>query len=235
MAARPNPEEVIYESISSSLDRFREAHFWLHKVEEHYHSAELFRWHLNAFLRATKEVPQLLMMELQVKSGFKDWFKSKRESLSNDPLFSVFSKHRDFVVHRGMLVPNSSAFVGITEGRGLKLGFRFPVHPMEDSDSGMSRFLAVTKEQGDFFGILVPDEDSLPCVERYWRLPDFEEDIGDICARAWLRLGETVADVLTWLGANPPSLSLDCRHASQEVHYRTYSRERLQEWMAELP
>lgn len=234
MTEPTNPEEKTYESIASSLDRFREAHFWLHMIEEYYHAAEPFRWHLNAFLRATKEVPQLLMMELQGEPGFKKWFGPKREALSNDPLFATFSKHRDFVVHRGMLVPNSTAFVGITEGRGLKLGFRFPVHPMEDSDSGMLRFLGSIKEGGDFFDILAPDENSLPCVERYWRLPDFEEDVSDLCARAWLRLGETVAEVLTWLGAHPPSLSLDCRHASQKVHYRTYSRDKLREWMEEL-
>jgi len=176
-----------------------------------------------------------LLMELQNKPGFSEWFSTRRRALSADPLFAVLSKHRDFIVHRGMLVPESTAFVGITEGRGLKMGFRFPVHPMEDSDDGMLRFLTAAKKHGDILGILEPDEDSMPCVERHWRLSDFQEDVGDVCARAWLRLGETVAEVLEWLGANRPSLSLDCRHASQQVHYRMYSRERLQEWMAELP
>jgi hypothetical protein len=72
-------------------------------------------------------------------------------------------------------------------------------------------------------------------LERHWRLPEFEDEIGEVCARAWLRLGETVGQVLTWLGANPPSLSLDCRHSSQEVHYKLYSREVLTQWMAEMP
>ena len=35
-------------------------------------------------------------------------------------------------------------------------------------------------------------------------------------------------------GCHPPSLSLDCRHASQEVHFKLYSRETLREWMAEM-
>lgn len=230
------PEEAIYEEISSSLDRFREAHFWLHMVEQYYHIAEPFRWHLNAFLRAMKEVPQLLQMELQGYPGFKGWYATKRRALSDDPLLHALARHRDFIVHRGMLVPKSSAMVGVTEGRGMKLGITFPLHALEDSDHGMRRYLAVSKaHDDDFLGIMIPDEDSLPCVERHWRLPEFEDEIGEVCARAWLRLGETVGQVLTWLGANPPSLSLDCRHSSQEAHYKLYSREVLTQWMADMP
>jgi hypothetical protein len=224
-------EEAIYEKIAASLDRFQEAHFWLHMVEQYYHAADPFRWHLNAFLRALKEVPQLLQMELQNEAGFKDWFSSQREALRADPLISVLSEHRDFVVHRGMLVLGSTATVGITEGRGIKLGVTFPVHALEDSDHGMRRYLAVSKECGDILGILIQDEDSLPCVQRQWRLPEFEDEIGEVCARAWLRLGETVAAVLSWLGAQPPPLSLDCRHATQEVQFKLYDRDELTNWM----
>jgi hypothetical protein len=105
---------------------------------------------------------------------------------------------------------------------------------LEDSDHGMRRYLAGSKAHGDFLGIMTPDEDSLPCVERHWRLPEFEDEIGEVCGRAWLRLGETVREALRWLGANPPSLSLDCRHASQEAHFKLYSRETLTKWIAEI-
>src|SRR5262249_17931785 len=135
------PQEAIYEKVSASLDRFQEAHFWLHTVEQYYHFADPFRWHLNAFLRAMKEVPQILLMELQGYRGFKAWFVGRRRALSDDPLLRVLSHHRDFVVHRGTLVPKSSAMVGITEGRGMKLGITFPVHALEDSDHGMRRYL----------------------------------------------------------------------------------------------
>jgi hypothetical protein len=51
--------------------------------------------------------------------------------------------------------------------------------------------------------------------------------IVDICARAWLRLGETIAEVLRWHGADVPPLSLDCRHSSQRVQFKLYDREEL--------
>lgn len=50
--------------IIPSLDRFRESHFWIHQMEGYYHEADQFRWHLNAFLKALKEVSQLLLMDL---------------------------------------------------------------------------------------------------------------------------------------------------------------------------
>jgi hypothetical protein len=66
------------DKISSTHDRFQEAHFWIHMLERYYHSSDPFRWHLNSFLRAAKEVPQLLLMELQNEKGFKAWFKEHK-------------------------------------------------------------------------------------------------------------------------------------------------------------
>src|SRR5215467_5943318 len=67
-------------------------------------------------------------------------------------------------------------------GRGMKLGFGIKITPLYDSDHAMHRYLAA----GDVLDILMPDEDSMPCVEREWRLPDFDEELIDLCSRAWL-------------------------------------------------
>ncbi len=224
-------QKSAFDKIGASLDRFQEAHFWIHTLEQYYHHADPFRWHLNAFLRSLKEIPQLLSMELQKEKDFPKWFRNHKASLQADALIPVLSRQRDFVVHRGMLVPKSHAFLGITEGRGLKFGLTFPIHPLEDSDSGMDRYLRHAKKNGDFLGVLMPDEDSLPCIQREWKLPDFEDEIIDLCARAWLRIGQTIAEVLKWLGTEVPSLSLDCRHSSQQVQFKLYDRDKLSERM----
>ena len=174
-------------------------------------------------------------MELQNEPGFTTWYSQARAELNNDPLFEVLSKQRNFVVHRGMLVPESRGAIGITEGRGMKLGLTFPVHPLEDSEHAMDRYLRHAKENGDFLGILILDEDSQPCIERKWRLPDFDDDLVDVCANAWIRVGETVREVLVWLGEDVPSLSLDCRHSSQAVKFRRFDRETLISRMTEFP
>jgi transposase len=118
-------------------------------------------------------------------------------------------------------------FVGITEGRGLKFGVTFQIHPLEDSDRGMDKYLRHAKADEDFLGILMPDEDSMPCVEREWRIPQLDDEITDVCAQAWLRMGETIREVMEWQGAKAPPLSLDCRHSSQRVRFKLYDREKL--------
>lgn len=223
-----------YEKIGTVLDRFQEAHFWIHMLEQHYHSADPFRWHLNVFIKAIKEVPQLIKMKLQNEKGFKAWYVPHRTRLVADPLLSVLLKRRDFIVHQGMLKLDSRGTIGITEGRGIKLGIGIAIGPLEDSDAAMDRYLHVVNKQGDFFEILKEDEDSMPCVHRQWRLPEFGDEIVNVCAAAWLRTGETIAEVLRWLGTEPLPLSLDCRHSGQRVQFKLYNRDKLKARLAEL-
>ncbi len=215
-----------YEKIGSALDRFQEAHFWIHMMEEYYHNADPFRWHLNVFLKALKEVPDLLQMAMQNEDGFTEWFREQCNQLNSDPLIAVLSKQRDLVVHRSMLVPQSSGTVGITEGRGFKAGLTVPIDPLEDSDKALLRYAMHFKDV-DFLGLVTPDEDSVPCVEREWRLREFDEELVDLCARAWLRVGETIDAVLRWQGAEPPPLALDCRHDSRQVRLKLFNRDAL--------
>lgn len=210
--------------LEPAFDRFQEAHFWIHGLEQYYHQAEPFRWHLNVFIKAIKEIAPLVRKALQNEDGFKEWFEPFGERLSTDPLLRKMYSNRDYIVHHGMLSLDSSGSLGITEGRGIKLGLRFPINPNEDSDDAMRAFIGALAVNGDFLGFLAEDEDSLPCVERYWRLPGIEEDVVDACARAWLTLGETMAAVAEWCGVDRPRFNLQCRHSSQQLHFKVYSR-----------
>ena len=98
-----------FERLEPTVDRLQEAHFFLHGLENYYHFADPFRWHLNTFLRAIKEIPQLISMGLQNRPGFPDWYRPKREALSADPLVGYLAQQRDFVVHRGMLKPSGTS------------------------------------------------------------------------------------------------------------------------------
>ncbi len=160
-------------------------------------------------------------MGLQNRPGFPAWFRPHKDALSNDPLIQKLAKDRDFVVHQGMLKPRSSAAIGITEGRGMKLGMGLPVSPFTDSDDAMRAYLSGQ----DILGILTDDEDSIPCVERHWRLDAFgEEDVVDVCARAWLRTASVLTDVLTELGGPEFAPDLSCRHELANVRFRLYDR-----------
>lgn len=206
------------------MDRFQEAHFWIHMLERYYHQADLFRWHLNAYLKAIKEAVSLIGTSLQNHPGFAAWFRGHRDLIAADPLLRRMGKHRDYVVHHGMLRLGSSGRIGITEGRGIKLGFSQRIDPLMDSDEAMDRFVQGMAHAGDFFGFLANDEDSLPCVERDWRLPGLDGEVIDLCATAWMRVGRVIADTLVWLGEDRPDLNLDCRHSDRSVRFKTYDR-----------
>jgi hypothetical protein len=219
-----------HEKIEASLDRFKESHWWIHQMEDHYHFADPFRYSFNAFIRSLKEIPQLIKMELQNEKDFKSWFKDKDEALKSDPLISFLSKKRDLVVHRGMLVPLSKAFIGITEGRGMKRGLSFDIHPLEDSDEAMSRYLEVAKGKGDFLQLLFPDEESLPCIMRQWRIEEFKDtELWSLSIAAWQKVGEVLSVTLEWLGGSSLDLSLSCRHSRQNVYIRMYDRDRMRD------
>lgn len=212
--------------VEASLDRFQEAHYWIHMLEEHYHEADPFRWYLSAFLKAMKEVPQLLRIELQNEHGFKEWFAPQRKQLHADPLICYLAKQRDIVVHRGMLLPVSTCTVGIAEPRGMRLGIGIKADPREDSDTVMDRFFRALGKH-DLEGLLTSDSDSLPCVQRTWKLKSFDGEVLELCAKAWLRLGSTLNAVLEWLQEDVPLLSIDCLHGQEAVQFKLYDRDEL--------
>ncbi len=168
--------------------------------------------------------------ELQNESAWKDWYKPLSAALKADPLVHFVGGKRNFVVHQDMLKPSSKGSIGITELRGMKLGLGVSISPFEDSDEALHRYLKSTVEHGDFLGILMRDEDSLPCVYREWRLKEFDEEIVALCSKAWLRTGENITASLNFLGDKMPSFPLDCgRHQSEEkrFQYKLYDRESL--------
>lgn len=214
--------------IEATLDRFQEAHFWLHCMEDSYHTSDHFRWFLNVFLKALNEIPALLKTELQNDDAWRVWYKPMHAALKIDPLISFLSLKRNFVVHQSMLVPKSKGAVGITELRGMKLSCGIPVNPFEDSDEAMNRYLKVAAEHGDFLGLLIRDEDSIPCVHRTWQLEQFDEEIVALCSKAWLRTGRNITASLQFLGQEIAPYSLNCgRHKSEEQRFqmKLYDRE----------
>src|SRR6266403_1072540 len=70
-----------FEHAKAFLDRLRESHWFIHQMVEHYHSADRFRYSLNAFLRSLKEIRPMLQQGMQGVNGFKDWFSVHGESL----------------------------------------------------------------------------------------------------------------------------------------------------------
>ena len=209
------PNKKIFNQLESSFDRLMEAEWAIGLMRLNYHSADAFRWSLNCFLRSLKEISQIIQMEIQGDGNTKTLFKTITKKLKENELISVLSEQRNTIVHKQMLKPNSSAFIGCTKGYGLKLGFKISIDPLEDSEIGLKRYirnLARTKSQ-DIFGILYMDENNdngeFSCVEREWKLKEFPTiEIIDLVSNAWELIAEALFEIARYLGAdlNKPKL-----------------------------
>lgn len=220
--------------IESTIDRLFEASFHLDQMELAYHSANRFRWCLNCFLRSLKEVPDLLTMELQNKPDFPSWMRPRRKALMSDNVVGHFFKLRDGVVHKSMLKPASSGFIGITEGRGIKLGLGLPIDPLEDSDQAMERYLYACARGSDPICLLMPDEESLPCVKRHWALDSSpDRELTEIAAEAWLKVAGLVSDAVVWLGDDAINFSCDLL-PEQRVRVKTFDRDHLRQVVRQM-
>jgi len=226
-------EDPRWSLLAEPFDRLNEAHWYLHQMEHWFHEADPFRYSLNAFLKSLREVPQILSMSLQGEEGFAAWFSERRAELHRDPLVSQLYKSRDYVVHHRSLMVKSTAFCGISRGKGLKLGLGMPIDPREDSDHFMHRFASTARDHGDVTGFFVPeDEDTMPCIDRTWRLPEFpDRDAVDLAADAWHTVARLVDEASVFIGLPSPLLRLECPHGSDRVRLRLYSRKDLADFV----
>ena len=217
----------IHKPIEASLDRWEEVHWQIHQIECHYHDPDGIRFSFNALIRAAKEIPQILSMELQNREDYGDCIKPMLDKLKEDPLFALLSRKRDYVVHRGMLEVNSSGCIGTTEGSGRwKIGFPFRVDPLESSDDAYARFVELCKADKQVRNLMGPDCDSWPILKRKWRLPDFPQvDFLEIAVTAWHTCGTVLSDILVHIGGNGLDLELKCVHDPDKIRSREYSSE----------
>ena len=186
--------------------------------------------------RALKEVPKLIQMSVQAEPALVTWLRPEMTALRQDPLINYLFETRDFIVHRNRLLPCSTAFIGITEGRGLKWGIRIPLDPTEDSDVLMHAYIVTVKSNGDVFQLLSDDEESSPCVKREWVLEDLpDREIIAVAADAWARVCGLLQAVRETIGLPAIDLSLGCRHSTERVQCRKYNRDTLRQWLDEIP
>jgi hypothetical protein len=97
---------------------------------EEYHHPEPFRWSLNAFLQALRNVTFRLQTELAGQAWFPNWYEEKREVMRSDPLLRATLEGRNIVAKRRNLILSSNAWVGMFRYRDLKLAMGGPVSPV---------------------------------------------------------------------------------------------------------
>lgn len=211
--------------IEAALDRWSECHWHIHQMEANYHTPDLFRYSLNSFIRAAKEIPQILSMELQNHNAYQSDFKLLINSLDANELLSVLHEKRNFIVHRGMLEVLSKGSVGTTEGRGIKISIPFPVAPYESTQEAYERFKEVCRKDKFIRSLAGPDCDSWPMIRREWKIPDFpDKELLELSVDAWQLVGEVISQIVVKLGGEKLNLSFSCRHEPEKVRTIEFSQ-----------
>lgn len=234
---------TVFDQLSSTFDRIDEAAWFIRLMEEHYHLADKFRWSLNSFLRALKEIMQLASIEVQKDTALIDYVRAKKKELYENPLIFHLYKKRDIVVHKSMLKPASNCMVGFTRGRGMKLGMGLPIDPLSDSEEAIKKYIYHSVKNTDFMGILYTEDDGggeFTCVQREWKLSQFPDDeITKLCANAWEKVTQAIFDIAAQMGAQliKPNFKLGNPNKIQfEIYNPAWVKEQLEickKWIAE--
>jgi len=211
--------------VEPALDRWEECHWHLHQMEANYHEPDAFRYALNSFIRAFKEVPQLLTMGTQNRAELRKNIKPAVAALHGSDLYKVLTTTRNFLVHQGMLELESRGGAGTTEGRKVKISFPFSVHAGESSDEAYIRYKEVCRTDQMMRGLIGPDCDSAPAIWRTWIIKDFPgRDLLDVVFEAWTRLGEVLSVTIEARGGESLDLSMPCRHDPELVKVKCFSQ-----------
>lgn len=214
-----------HSKIESALDRWSECHWHIHQMEANYHTPDLFRYSFNSFVRAIKEIPQILQMELQNEPDYKAKFKPIISSLNENSLFSLIRETRNFIVHRGMLEVLSTGVVGTTEGRGIKIATGFHVTPYETTLEAYERFKIKCRSDRIIRNWLGPDCDSWPIVRREWKVPALPgRELLEVAIEAWRLAGEILSSIVINLGGEAFDLSFSCGHDPEKVKVKEFSQ-----------
>ncbi len=122
-------DELQNSPIPSTVDKFREAHYFLVAMSKTYHSPHAFRYSLNAFIQALRNITFMLQSEPGKPASFECWYAEKQEDMRSDAQLRQFVEARNLIVKKAMLTPSSEAQIGLFRWRRLKLGFSVQADP----------------------------------------------------------------------------------------------------------
>jgi hypothetical protein len=112
-------------AIPNSHDKFEEAHYFLQMMMINYHHADGFRYSMNAFIQALRNITFALQSEKRNIPDFDSWYVDRQKWMKENELLKKFVEGRNIVVKRGNLEIKSEAYIGLF--RKFKLGMAIPI------------------------------------------------------------------------------------------------------------
>jgi hypothetical protein len=194
----PEGAEVLEDCpLSEADDKYTEAHYFLERMMAEYHNPQKFRWNLNAFLQALRNVTFLLQSQLAHRDGFDSWYAARQEEMGRDALLRRFVEGRNIVVKQRNLLMKSTARIGVFMGGRLKLGLVMdvPAHlPSSYIISEMAPRLGFVPEDHAFI-------DEQYGVQRDWIAEELGEDnVLTLCDTAWVKISSVLRAAHRWIG-----------------------------------
>lgn len=201
--------------LPDSHGRFHEAHYFLHKIEEHYHEPQLFRFYLNAFIAALRAVHELLGREIE-RHGHVQWWKKHKQEFIDDDVLSRFARGRNVSLHQRAILRGSRVTMGVFRGRRLKLAMTSEVQSDESSAALLRRMAPLA------YQMFLDEEHSAIGeqlgVQRLYFVSELsdEEDALRACRRALARTTRALSEAHNRLGATQePTTDEDVLNADE--------------------
>ncbi|MCY3912850.1 MAG: hypothetical protein OXG43_06330 [Chloroflexi bacterium] len=177
--------------LAQTDDKFDEAHYFVSRMMDEYHDPMPFRYNLNAFLQALRNVTFVLQKEFAHRDGFSSWYQKKQEAMRNDSLLRNFLEGRNVVVKQGSLELNSNATVGVFRSRTIKLGIGGDVPASLSSDY-------IIQQMALKSGLIPPEHfaiDEQYGVRREWYAPELGQgNVLTLCDLAWVKIGRVLSE-----------------------------------------
>lgn len=126
-------QDIENSPLPSTVDKFWEAWYFLLAMAGEYHDPHAFRYNLNAFIQAFRNITFMLQSEEKKPSSFETWYDGKRAQMRDIELLKHLVEARNLIVKKSMLAPSSEVRLGLFKGRRFKLGVGGPIDPFRDS------------------------------------------------------------------------------------------------------
>ena len=180
------------------MDKYWEAKYFLFAMIDNYHDPHAFRYNLNAFIQALRNVTFMLQSEETKPPEFVEWYAARTAAMADDLRLRRMVKARNCVVKQQMLESASTLRIGVFQGRRFKLGVGGDVEHFRTSEELLSR------AQGFYAGFMIDPEHSHVGeqigVQREWKVPAIGEgEVVEECAAALRSIAVIVEDAhLLW-------------------------------------
>jgi hypothetical protein len=159
--------------ILATHEKYNEAVYFLCKTMEAYHRPEEFRFNLNAFIQAFRNITFMLQSEAVKPSNFEQWYSQKRLEMSDNRLMRAFVVARNVIVKQSTLATRSTIQAGLFRGRDMKMAIQIEISPFAPTLCVLGQ--CIRTMVGTFVDEKHSDIGEQLGVERKWVV----EEIGD--------------------------------------------------------